>query len=880
MWLSPGTRLGPYQIQAAIGAGGMGEVYRAHDAKLGRDVALKILPKRFAADPKRRARFEREARILAALNHPHIASIYGFQEADASTGLEQGVRALVLELVEGETLAERLASGAIPVREALEIARQVVEALVAAHRKGIVHRDLKPANIKVTPAGEVKVLDFGLAEVASDGKPSDLSQAPTITAASTRERFAAGTVAYMSPEQARGHAVDGRTDIWAFGCVLYEMLTGRAAFARDTMSDTIAAILEHEPEWAALPRSISPVIHSVLRRCLEKDVRARVRDMTALDELLRQAVDRVEPRQPVSADSARKLKLAAVVAVCALTAAGIVALLTLPHRDAPVAEQPMAASPVHRQLTFVGNVSEAALSPDGRSLAYTSAGRLLIQEVSGGPAAEIVGADVASEGISKLRWSPRGDRIAFVGGNQRGSFLYVASTHGARPLSVTWVTPSTYGAWSPDGSRIALAGQHEPGGFTIYDVTHGTLIGSVAVSGIHSAHDINWHPKLDRLALLGRDVGERWVIWIATADGREARPVYTDVQPISSICWSPIENRVYFLRPQNEAAELLSLDLGDAASPTPRVVMSGLSAGDSLTISGDGRSLLHVRSTVTANLARLNMTRSGESMTFITHGTRRFSSPRVSPDGQWIAAVVGIPPRTRIVKVPFAGGEPIPLTSGDDFDGAPAWSPDGASIAFASVRGGTSSVWLMRADGRQLEQLHDAAPSNNLLTAWTPDGRLMWQEVTSMNQMNYRIRDLSTGQDSFLLPGSRYGWVFLPEFAPGGKELAVFWNRTGGPRGLYVFSWPALVPRLMTTATYWPMGWSADGGAVIAADERGVWSVSTRNGQSSPLSREPLASEDGGDVTPDGHYFVSSVSAGTADAWLIEHFDPQARMPH
>jgi len=872
--LSSGTRLGPYEIQAAIGAGGMGEVYRARDTKLGRDVALKILPQRFAADPQREARVEREARILAALNHPHIAAIYGLQEADASTGLEQGVRALVLEFVEGETLAERLVWGALPVPEALEIASQVVAALDAAHRKGIVHRDLKPANIKVTPAGTVKVLDFGLAEVASDATAPDLSQAPTITESSPLEGTVAGTVAYMSPEQARGLAVDGRTDIWAFGCVLYETLTGRAAFAGDTISDTIAAILEHEPEWAALPRSISPVIHRLLRRCLEKNVRARVGHFATVDEMLRQALDYAEPKQPVSAYN-RKLKFAAVVGAGAL-AAVVAAFLKFSALDDAAVRQPSAGSPVHRQVTFGGDVSEAALSPDGRSFAYTSAGRLLIQELSGGPGAEIIRADFAPEGISKLRWSPRGDRIAFVAYDQHWPVLHVASTHGGRPLSVTPVTPIVYSAWSPDGSRIALAGEDHPGGFTIYDVTNGTLIDSVRLDGFFSAHDISWHPKLNRLALLDRDIGERWVIWIAAPDGREARLVYTDVQAISSICWSPIENRVYFLRPQNEAAELLALDLDDTPSPTPRVLMSGLSAGGSLTISGDGRSLLHVRSNMTENLARFDLTHPDDSMTFITHGTRRFSSPTVSPDGQWIAAVVGTPPRTRIVKVPFAGGEPIPLTSGDNFDGAPAWSPDGTSIAFASVRAGTRSVWLMRADGRQLERLQNSAPSDNLLTAWTPDGRVMWQEVT-MNQMNYRIRDLSSGHDTFLLPGNRYGYLFLPEFAPSGKELAVFWNRDGGRRGLYVLSWPALVPRLLTGATYWPIGWSADGAAVIAAGERRVWLVSTRNGQSRPLTHAPLARDDQGDVTPNGKYLVSSVTAGTADAWLIEHFDPQAR---
>ena len=266
-----GRRLGAYQVQVRIGVGGMGEVYSARDTRLGRDVALKILPRLFTSDPERLARFEREARVLASLNHPHIGAIYGLEEAD-------GVRALVLELVDGETLGDRIARGPIPLKEALTIAGQIADALDAAHEKGIVHRDLKPANIKITPAGVVKVLDFGLAKaVSGDAASPDLTQSPTVTVGGTREGVILGTPAYMSPEQARGQTVDKRTDIWAFGCVLYEMLTGRAAFARNTMTDTLAAIVEGDPEWGALPKGTPVAVRRVLNRCLEKDPKRRLR---------------------------------------------------------------------------------------------------------------------------------------------------------------------------------------------------------------------------------------------------------------------------------------------------------------------------------------------------------------------------------------------------------------------------------------------------------------------------------------------------------------------------------------------------------------------------------------------------------------------------
>ena len=247
MTLASGTKMGPYEILAPLGAGGMGEVYRARDMRLERDVALKVLPQAFAIDADRMTRFQREAQLLASLNHPNIAAIYGLEESG-------GVRALVMELVEGPTLADRLQRGALPLEDALSVARQIAEALEAAHEKGITHRDLKPANVKVTPEGLVKVLDFGLVKAADDSAvPGDPSSSPTLTEAATQAGMIMGTAAYMAPEQARGHAVDRRADIWSFGAVLFEMLTGQRAFVGDTTSDVLASVLKSNPDWKALP---------------------------------------------------------------------------------------------------------------------------------------------------------------------------------------------------------------------------------------------------------------------------------------------------------------------------------------------------------------------------------------------------------------------------------------------------------------------------------------------------------------------------------------------------------------------------------------------------------------------------------------------------
>ena len=359
-----GRQIASYQVLSLIGAGGMGEVYRAHDRKLGREIAIKVLPKEFSQDPERLGRLEREARLLASLNHPHVGAIYAPEESD-------GVRFLVLELVAGETLAERLKAGPLEVPEALRVCAQIAEALEAAHERGVIHRDLKPANVKVTPEGQVKVLDFGLAKAL--GSP-DLSQAPTVSAAGTETGVILGTPAYMSPEQARGKAVDKRTDIWSFGCVLYELLTVQRAFTRATVSDTIAAILEREPDWEALPQTTPASIQALPRRCLRKDSKRRHHDMAdariEIEEVLSSPVsEALVPEMPVLAAAVPKrsrLWLTVGAALLATLLAGILVsqLLLQPVRTN------LAAYRYTPLATDLPTQHSPAWSPDGKSIAY------------------------------------------------------------------------------------------------------------------------------------------------------------------------------------------------------------------------------------------------------------------------------------------------------------------------------------------------------------------------------------------------------------------------------------------------------------------------------------------------------------------------------
>src|SRR6476660_3311112 len=336
--LRPGTRLGAYEVTAQIGEGGMGQVYRARDTKLNRDVALKVLPDSFANDVDRLARFTREAQTLASLNHPNIAGIYGIEESG-------GVRALVMELVEGDDLSQRISRGAIPLDEALPIAKQIADALEAAHDQGIIHRDLKPANVKVRPDGTVKVLDFGLAKaLAPEQDPvsgTHRSQSPTITSPAmlTGLGIVLGTAAYMAPEQAKGREADKRSDIWAFGCVLYEMLTGRRPFDGEDMTDVLGAVVRLEPAWEARPPDVPVPVRTLLRQCLVKDRRRRVGDIAAVLFVLDHLAG-VAPTVPVASRSNRTAWLTAALAVIALIATAVVAL-RMSRSGAP------ASDPVH-----------------------------------------------------------------------------------------------------------------------------------------------------------------------------------------------------------------------------------------------------------------------------------------------------------------------------------------------------------------------------------------------------------------------------------------------------------------------------------------------------------------------------------------------------
>ena len=422
--LVPGERLGTYEITGLLGAGGMGLVYRAHDTTLGREVALKLLPDRWLADPDRRARFEREARLLASLNHPNIGSIYGVHEGDPSQGSGLPVKALVLELVEGETLADRIALQALPsasrrglpVDEVVRIASQVIDALEAAHERGIVHRDLKPANIKITPEGRVKVLDFGLARaMGGTGSGPQIANSPTITVAGTHDGVLLGTAPYMSPEQARGRTVDKRTDIWAFGCVLYEMLTGAPAFTGDGVTEVLANVIKVEPDWTVLAADVPSALRLCLRRCLQKDLRQRFHDVADVRLAMEGAFEqptRDHGSPPLDRSPRPRLAYTGwVIAVAAI--AGAFAIVTFAPRtpaDVPETRLEIVTPPAADPLSL-------AISPDGRSVVF-QAGQdppmLWLRPLDSLEARPLAGTD----GGQYPFWSPDSRSVAFTTGGE------------------------------------------------------------------------------------------------------------------------------------------------------------------------------------------------------------------------------------------------------------------------------------------------------------------------------------------------------------------------------------------------------------------------------------------------------------------------------
>jgi eukaryotic-like serine/threonine-protein kinase len=726
MALLAGTRLGPYEIVALLGAGGMGEVYRAHDTKLGRDVALKLLPPRFAADADRVSRLEREAQLLASLNHPHIGAIYGFEDAGNTP-------ALVLELVDGDTLDERVRRRPLPLSDAFTIAQQIADALDAAHRTGIIHRDLKPSNVKITPDGVVKVLDFGLAKAFSaPGLAPDLS---TMAGGGTIGGLILGTAAYMSPEQARGEPVDKRTDIWAFGCVLYEMLTGCSAFARGTVTDTLAAVVGAEPEWKSLPAGTPGSVRRLLMRCLQKDARRRLHDIA--DARIELEDTMATPAEPASTPvPPRRWPLLALSALSLAIAAALVFLWVARDRFGRPAAETSPDIRVIRLTDLPGLQESPAISPDGRSVAFTGgvAGKrqVFVQLIAGGAPLQITRDEADHE---YPRWSPDSSSILYfssaASGTVQGSIWEIPALGGVPRRVVNSVGGADV---SPMDGRLAFFRLAKEGIQLVTAPTDGSRFDVVAEFAPVTYYLYpRWSPD-GRWIAFQRGDSIRFDIFVASATGGQPRQLTRDNDMMSGFAWLPDSTGIVYsssrggTMPYLPPLGLWQVALRDGAV---RRVTSGETSYMSPDISKSG-ALLVSRMKLQTDIWRFPV--DGLPADNVHHGVRvtrqtgLVLTPTASPDDKEIAFLSDSGGHANLWVVNTDSGDLRQITHERDPNvalGVPVWSPHGGKIAFVSSRGNqglTFGVWLVDSDGSNLRNL--ANPG--LGPAWSPDGRWVY----------------------------------------------------------------------------------------------------------------------------------------------------------
>jgi eukaryotic-like serine/threonine-protein kinase len=769
MALATGARLGSYEILAALGAGGMGEVYKARDMKLGREVAVKILPESFTHDPERLARFRREAQVLAALNHPHIGAIYGLDEAN-------GQQFLVLELVDGQTLADRLKHGPLPVVEALAIAKQIAEALEAAHEKGIIHRDLKPANIALTQDGNVKVLDFGLAKATepSGGTSLDVTNSPTITspAMMTGVGVILGTAAYMSPEQAKGRAADKRSDVWAFGCVLYEMLTGKRAFEGEDVSDTLAAVLRGEPDWSRLSSRTLPSIQRMLRLALKKDPRQRLADIhDARIEIEEVGTDAEGSVAPASATGARMTWIASLA-----FAAMLIAAMAIPTVHYLREVSPPTPPEMRLQINTPSTPApfEFALSPDGRRLAVVAAGdgppRLWLRSLDETDAQPIAG----TEGAEYPFWSADSRSIGFFASNK----LYRIDIAGGQPEFLANAPSGRGGAWNADGTIVfaaaatsALSRIRASGG----DLAPVTRLDSPQ----QTSHRFpQFLPDNHHFLFYVQGSPETSGVYLGSLDSGE--PKRLTAAETAGACLPP--DWVVFVREGALVARRLDVARGRLTGDPVRLADpigydSAYNVGG-FSVSADG--LVAYR----AGGGRHQLTwfdRTGKAVGVAGESdSSNLLFPELSSDGRRVAVQRTVQDNTDVWLMDLVRGGSTRLTFDAAIDTTPVWSPDGTQIAFSSNRKGVNDLYLKPSSGVGTEELFLETPNYKTPQDWSKDGRFLL----------YTQLDSKTGQDLWVLEMTgkeRKPRVVVntpadesrAQFSPNGRWVAYDTNESG-----------------------------------------------------------------------------------------------------
>ena len=775
MPLLPGTRVGPYEIVAPIGAGGMGEVYRATDSNLKRSVAIKVLPALVAGDADRLARFQREAQVLAALNHPNIAAIYGVERTADLT-------ALVMEFVEGDDLSQRIVGGAMPIDEALPIARQIADALEAAHEQGIVHRDLKPANIKVRADGAVKVLDFGLAKAmgAADASSVDAMNSPTLTGRATQMGMILGTAAYMAPEQARGKPVDRRADVWAFGCVLYEMLTGTRAFAGDDITDVLAAVVRAEPAWDLLPTDLSPTLQLFLRRCLQKDAKQRVGDVHDMRLALDGAFDTAVPAEaPVAAASRqpwwrRLMPVAAAVIVTAAVAAGV-AWVTRPAAPARVVSRFVIPFGEGQQRTLT--ISRGlAISPDGTTIVYAANNQLYLRAIGDLDARPLTRASVSGSttGPRAPEFSPDGQSIAYSESEGGKVTIKRLDVTGGASVTLASDVQSNFLDWH--GDSIFFSGTTPGGGIMRVPAAGGQPPEPIIPL---EPEEIATRPQmLDDgrvLFAVGKGGSSAAVDWsagriVVQRPGEKVRTTLveggTDPRYLSTGHLIYQLNGVIYARTFDPARTAVG-----RAVPVVEGVFRGAGGHSAWYAVSDSGTLVYSPGPVsvggTSDFVIALFDRDGTPEPLpVQPGP--YSEPRMSPDGRRIAFGRSDSRDTSIwVYELGAGGSPRRLTFGGN-DRFPVWSADSQRVIFQSDREGDLGLFWQRADGvGTAERLTKPAKGvAHVAQSASPSGKvLLMDEVADGKRslMTFTFVDKSTAPFGDVVSTDPTGAIFSPD---------------------------------------------------------------------------------------------------------------------
>ena len=880
-----GSRLAHYEITSQLGKGGMGEVYRATDTRLGREVALKVLPAEFATDPERLARFEREARTLASLQHPEIAAIFGLESAEGHT-------CLVMELCEGENLAERLARGPLPVDEAVRLAARLAGGLEAAHEKGIVHRDLKPANIMLSPEGRVKILDFGLARAyGGDGNEGDPENSPTLTAAFTTPGVILGTAAYMSPEQARGRPVDKRTDIWAFGVIVREMLTGERLFAGETVSDTLAAVLTRDVGLGALPDGVPPVLRHVLARCLERDPKRRLRDVGEARLLLAdpEASSILTAPTLAAVAASRRLRPLALLPWVLLVAALVVGLPRLLRGPAEGSPPKVRRFTVTADLPRLYNTRAVEISPDGSRIAVYGRDGLWVRDLDSTEPRLLVASDQLTHnevGITPF-WSPDG---AWIGYGSQGRLWKVAADGGSPQVVCTLPGDWMGGAWGDDGAIVFCTGRGpmyqvsarggdaalllEPAPDAELDFHQPAWVadGGGFVYAVHRAEGV------DTIELLRGGVRKP----LLRIEGQ----LRENVQVVNNPVYSPTGHILYQRDQGNRGLWALPFDAGKGEATGDPFLVSSADGHPSVALDG---TLVHTAIAYVAPSQLVRVARDGTLLETLTEPALGLNQPALSPDGGRVAYVLNTGQATDVFVLDRGTGISSRLTLAPGQDSDPCWIRNGARIAYVAPAGDCSGIWAMNADGSGQPEL--LAPQGQQPT-FVPGGRELVYTSMCRKERGLMRLELDGGAEPVILREHPSG-IDVPQLSPDGRFLAYRTWETGEAT-LEVAAYPGMGGRRLLARTESVPRWSADGRTVyyISREPFTLMAAEREPGDSFSVKAahalfpcDPLGISPYRDfaVAPDGSWFVFARDSGDqAEAksfTVVENWFEEFRQP-